>query len=289
MSKESTKSSSFITRAREWQRKWSRGHGWTLEPDRKEVLLSKKEAKEGNNFYSYDFNIIKAVKNPQKFNNMLRSEHIPFNMFIPLDKDKEYFKKIFNEIIGNKIKSIDLLKIEYTPEPSEKYLNDKTSFDAYIEYTSIDNEKCIIGIEVKYTEKGYTPGIKEMNEMNKEKSTYSEVTDNSKTYKDCFKKLKEKFKKNKYRQIWRNHILGESILQKDKAKFKDFISITIYPEGNKHIGDAGKEYVEFLEKKYQYRCQFLTYEKLFKLFEKHCPNEKYKKWIDYMRERYIVI
>lgn len=53
------------------------------------------------------------------------------------------------------IVSIDRIEIEYAPKPKEKYLNDGTSFDTYIEYTNFDDTKGMIGIEVKYTEKEY--------------------------------------------------------------------------------------------------------------------------------------
>jgi hypothetical protein len=49
------------------------------------------------------------------------------------------------------------LIIEYAPEPTDeyKYLDDETSFDVYIEYIcrGNENEKGIIGIETKYTER----------------------------------------------------------------------------------------------------------------------------------------
>jgi len=304
MNKESTRlKRSFLTKARDWQRIWSKGHDCPIIENRKEVLLTKDAAKAGKNFYSDDFNIIKAVKNPQKFNNMLRSEHIPFNMFIPLDidNDKEYCKKIFNKIIGNKIESIDdKLIIEYKPKPEKDYfyLKDNTSFDVYIEYTRIGGkgEKGIIGIEIKYTEREYKLNKKrdheQIQKINDQESPYYKVTKKSNAYKEeCICKLKE----DNYRQIWRNHILGESIvhspLQKDE-KFKEFISITIYPEENEHFEKVSKEYPKFLND--EKKCLFITYEKLFDLFETHCKDMdsskkvKYENWIKWMRERYIV-
>jgi hypothetical protein len=106
---------------------------------------------------------------------------------------------------------------------------------------------------------------------------------------------KEEYKKPKYNQIWRNHILGESILQnllpKDK-KFTEFTSITIYPEGNDYYDGVSEEYPNFLKDKN--KCLFLTYEKLFDLFEKHCKEMEqpkkgqYEHWIKWMRKRYLV-
>jgi len=300
----------FKKKARFWQREQGKG---LIIPDIKEVLLNEPIAKKGKNFYKDSgkdvFCIFDAVKerfhnfSEQLYQDMLSSKHIPFNMFIPLDKDKEYFKKIFNEIIGNKIKSIDLLKIEYAPgpDPQTNYLNDDTSFDAYIVYTSIDDEidnrKGIIGIEVKYTETSYSlkKESKERYNVYKENSTYYKITNASPAFIGKHYTPNDELRKNEYRQIWRNHILGESTLQKNNEKFKDFISITIYPKGNKHFTKVGENYKKkFLDKDYKYRCLFFTYEDLFVLFDKHCKEMEqpkkgqYEHWIKWMRERYIV-
>jgi len=112
---------------------------------------------------------------------MLRSEHIPFNLFVPLEKNKAFFMDVFNEVLNNKISSIDLLLIEYAPQPRENYLKDRTSFDVYIEYSCKDNSKGIIGIEIKYTERSYNIGQKEQAETENQESIYYDITKESNT------------------------------------------------------------------------------------------------------------
>jgi hypothetical protein len=296
-------------------------------------LLSEKNAKEGYNFYD-GFGIRDAVEKDHpkaglKFNdvnniyqNLLRSEHIPFNMFIPLYENEKYLKNVFNHILDEtisdsdkgireniKIREILDFKIEHKPKlekndvyldgkkpkKEDVYLNDNTSFDAYIEYISEGKGKCIIGIEIKYTEPCST-----YKKPEKRIPRYKDVTDGtrndgSRTYKDSFKeiekKLKDKNYNKKYNQLWRNHMLGESILQsklqKDKD-FRDFISITIYPKENKHISEAINYGEEFLKDEYRYTSLFFTYEDLFYYIEEHCKEDHYKNWIKWMRERYLV-
>jgi len=41
---------------------------------------------------------------------------------------------VFNDFASGNVKAIDDIKIEYAPSPAKKYLNDKISFDAYIEF-----------------------------------------------------------------------------------------------------------------------------------------------------------
>ena len=284
-----TDPSGFLKKAREHQSKFRLEKLHLNDYAEYGNYLTISDAQNGNNFYN-GFDIFSAVKDYRKFNNdlyqnMLRSEHIPFNLFIPLNANKTYSQNVFNEILNGKIKSINLQKIEYAPRPIRNYLNDKTSFDAYIEYTSNDGKNGIVGIETKYTELSYKIGKKEKTEMDDLESIYYIITNRSNAYKDeSIPKLKE----DDYRQIWRNHLLGESILLKDPDKFHSFTSITFYPGKNEHFQKVSKEYKSFLKKEYKNKCLFITYEELFELLIKYCPDNKYKKWIGYLNSRYII-
>ena len=87
--------------------------------------------------------------------NMLRSEHIPFNFFVPMMDDFDAAAKVFDELIEeNAIAKIIDIKIEYAPE-KQYALNDGTSFDTFVLYQHIDGSIGGIGIEIKYTEAGY--------------------------------------------------------------------------------------------------------------------------------------
>jgi len=246
--------------------------------------------KEGYNFYP-GFGIFEAVKKYRKYNkplytNMLRSEHIPFNFFIPLNLDKDYCKKIFNEFFDGSILSINRIEIEYAPKPKEKFLNDATAFDAYIEYTHIDNSRGIIGVEVKYTEQAYKliAKSKEENDILRSTSNYYTVTERSGIYKP---EAISQLKKDKFRQIWRNHMLGESILIADGEKFKHFTSLTLFPKGNTHFVKTSIEYLELLQSNDK-KFMPVTYEDFFEAIGKYCPDEDYGKWLGYLRGRYIV-
>ena len=89
----------------------------------------------------------------QMVTNLLRSEHIPYNIFFPMIYDKKGTACLFNKIIGDgRIAEVNEIVIEYNPGG----LKDGTSFDVYIEYTAAKHGgKGGIGIEVKYTEKEY--------------------------------------------------------------------------------------------------------------------------------------
>ena len=253
--------------------------------------LTKEDGNKGLNYYN-GFSVFEEVeKRYPTFNiglycDMLRSEHIPFNLFIPLKQNLIFCKEVFNEFLNNTINSINKIKIEYTPKPKEKYLNDNTSFDAYIEYTHIDNAKGILGIEVKYTEHEYPlkKGSKEENFIEDRKSPYYNISDLSEIYKtDAFRFLKT----DRFRQVWRNQLLGESILVRDSSKFKHFTSLTFFPSGNIHFSEVSKEYVGFLKKNDNKFCA-VTFENYISILNKLCHHNFYKRWVDYLDKRYII-
>jgi hypothetical protein len=253
--------------------------------------LTDADGQKGKNFYT-DLGIFEAVKQryPQfyvdLYSDMLRSEHIPFNLFVPFLKNLEFGKNVFNEIMGNCIKSIENIKIEFAPSPKGNYLDDGTSFDAYIEYTHTDNSKGIIGIEVKYTEKEYPldPNSKQAKDINDKKGKYYSITEKSGLYKP---NSIDKLKTDLFRQIWRNHLLAESIRLVDNDKFKYATSIILYPKENGHFTETNKEYCEMLVAN-DNKFISITYEDFLGYCKKHFPNDDFKKWIDYLYERHII-
>jgi len=256
--------------------------------------LKPEDAVRGLNFYN-GLGIFEAVKKRYKrysrglYTNMLRSEHIPFNIITPFNSNqasKEYCAKVFNHFLNGVIKSIDRIEIEYAPSKKEKYLEDKTSFDAYIEYSHIDGSTGILGIEVKYTEHGYklTSGSSEAEGLHNGTSKYFKISDKCGLYNPG---SELSLVKDEFRQIWRNHLLGEYMLHVDSEKYKHFTSITLFPEGNTHFKHYSKEYISMLNSNAN-KFVPITYEDFFDACLKHSPNQEFKKWIDYLVERYIV-
>ena len=279
----------FLRRARLHQSKF-RAEVLKLPCDTYGNYLTKEDGENGNNFYK-GFQIFEAVKKYRKYNkplysNMLRSEHIPFNFFMPFDLNKTFCKNVFNEFFNGVIQTIERIEIEFAPKPKEKYFNYGTSFDTYIEYSRSDNTKGIIGIEIKYTEKEYglEGNSKQERDIIDKTSKYYKVSELSKVYKPQAIYV---LPNDKFRQVWRNQLLGESILLADSDKFKHFTSLTLFPKGNLHFIKTSKEYSDLLADNFN-KFMPLTYEDFFAACIKHCPDENYKKWLGYLTTRYIV-
>lgn len=263
-----------------------------------ENVLQLKDAKKGLIFFE-DFReeIMNYLKRPieptssapsgQMLTNLLRSEHIPYNIFFPMRNDLEGCALIFNNIIGkDTIKQVTDIKIEYHPEQIQEYLNDHTAFDVFINYINHDDEPCGIGVEVKYTEKEYPlkKGSREEKSVNNREGLYQRVTAESGWFREGAYDL---LITNKFRQIWRNHILGASMIM--HGDIKQFYSVTLFPELNVHFMlDAMTKYKGTLLSEEGFpTCIPLTYENLFKLMDKYITLSNKSKWIKYLRDRYI--
>jgi hypothetical protein len=280
----------FLEKARLHQSKY-RAFNLKVPYDRHGNYLTQQDASNGLNFYN-DFDVFQEVKkrypNYSKplYANMLRSEHIGFNLFVPFKTNLNFGKNVLNKFLDGQIKSIDRIEIEYAPSPAEKYLNDKTSFDAYIEYTQSDNQKGIIGIEVKYTEHEYPLkfGSKQETDIQNKDSKYYKVCEQSGLYKT---NTIDKLISDKFRQVWRNQLLGESIILEDSVKFKYFTSLTIFPKGNLHFVETSLEYINML-KSNNNKFVPVTYEDFLHVCNQYKPNDRFGKWLNYLNERYII-
>jgi len=262
--------------------------------------LTDDAGKSGKNFFD-GFSVFNEVQQRYPkfyvdlYSDTLRSEHIPFNLFVPFRHDLNFCKNVFNEFLGGCIKSVDRqsildnadnIKIEFAPSPKENYLNDRTSFDTYIEYTHQDDTKGIIGIEVKYTEKEYKleAGSTQEKTINDKSSKYYSVSKDCGLYEESSIDI---LLTDIYRQVWRNQLLAESIRLVHNDKIKHSSSLTFYPEGNEHFTETSEKYIAMLLDK-DNKFVPVTYEKFLSACYKHCPNNDFKNWIDYLTKRYIV-
>ncbi len=219
---------------------------------------------------------------------LLRSEHIPFNIFGPLKGNLALATEIFKTFSNLKIKEVRRIELEYAPQDKTNYLNDATSFDAYVEFINDDGKKCGLGIEVKYTEQAYklTQGSPEYVKVNSDKSIYHIVTNDSGKFETG---AISEMKKDDYRQVWRNYILGLSMINKDVELF---YSMTLYPSGNKHMEKILTEFPQFIKTPFKNDVFGVTFESFFQTInqsiEKTQSNKEYAEWVNYLEKRYIV-
>lgn len=256
-----------------------------------QVLLNVENAKRGLIFYDgYRDLILSKVGSiaTQLTANMLRSEHIPYNLFTPLETMPEISAEIFGEMIGIPINKILEIKIEYAGNGDKLlYLNDRTSFDAFVRYEALDGRIGGIGIEVKYTENEYPLGDKEGKDIAGDNERYRIMTVESGYYHPDLN-IRMFLTAHHLRQIWRNHILGYSM--KHKGDVEIIHHVHLYPQQNEHFRlYALPDYRKLLTEEGNESFKTITYENYFALLDKYRENEKVSAWVNYLRRRYLGI
>lgn len=260
------------------------------------------DAKKGANFYCYndpkEWQELREWSRKDKgsrvdfentdLTNMLGSEHIPFNIFYPLEKLRlnhpEELNTFLELLFSNTIKvdSVSRIKIDYSSAfPSSKLLDDNTCFDAYIEYKDGDR-KCGLGIEVKYTEKSYPYGKKEKERMfNQEDSIFHLLSRNSHFYQqDTVPELRV----DQLKQLWKNHLLGLQLVNLEELD--EFHSVLLYPEANLYQAEASIKYSKCLKENRRKFFNPITFEKFILVAENVFGSLENQSWIPYFKERY---
>lgn len=265
-----------------------------------ENILSIKDCENGRNFYCHkDSEVWQCMRSWYKassgkklgyqkstLRNMLRSEHIAFNIIYPLvvlrQSEPDKLVKIIQAIISKRttVQKITDIRIEYTPDTER--LNDKTSFDAYIEYLTLSGKKGALGIEVKYTEKSYPSNAKQKRELEDEDSIYNRLSTGANSYYVEGANLKLRAKKLK--QPWRNHLMGIALVAQEPKLLDEFFSVHLYPKENTYQADVCKEYLPLLKDDRRDTFIPLTFED----FAEECRSVIGEaQWLDYFEERYL--
>lgn len=211
---------------------------------------------------------------------LLRSEHIPFNLLAPLDTNKDLSAKIISDVWNIDCSEILLVEIEYAPSPKDKYLNDGTAFDTYLEVVLENGNTCGIGIEVKYTEQAYPIGKTEAINVKNHDSLYWETARASGVFKNPDNEI---FGKDDFRQVWRNHLLGLKMIQ--AGEVDEFFSITLFPDGNQHFHHVIPEYKSLLTDEANPYLIGCTFEEFISAIQ---GSPEFDEWKNWLNKRYIV-
>ena len=75
-----------------------------------------------------------------------------FNLFAPLSGDHELAVRLLNPRVPEGVAEVSAVLFEYGPAPRHEYLDDRTAFDAFVEYLDSDGDRRFLGIETKLTE-----------------------------------------------------------------------------------------------------------------------------------------
>jgi hypothetical protein len=179
----------------------------------------------------------KLYGKPRIFNNLLSSQPLAFNLFAMLSRNRKLATQVFAAMSNGRCQEITRMEFEHSPGRRDpEYLGDRSAFDVYAEYMGSKGPG-FVGIEVKYHENLNTRDRK------KEKSLPNPRCDKVADDAGCFVADKRaQLKESPCQQIWRDHLLAESILQKDKDRFRDGFFVFLSPKDNDACNAALADY-----------------------------------------------
>jgi hypothetical protein len=247
--------------------------------------LNADAARRGENFFS-DYGVVAIAGKgkegqPAEWHcDTLRSQHVPFNLFAPLQIENTLARDVLGKLLDLKIDRIMEIKFEWPPHGLNP-LGDRTSMDCYVEYVT-GARKGFVGFEVKYSEGGSAPNEKARSLFGNKHSVYWKTTKSSGMFADA----PEELTSNTLQQIWRNHLLA--YYWGEYGDFAEFKSVTLFPKGNEHFRKALEGYGALLNAKGKASTRVLTYEEYFECLGECAKSERQGQWAKYLSERYLI-
>lgn len=220
---------------------------------------------------------VETIDAQRLFCNMLSSMPMCFNLFHPLsmligsEDLNTAFQKLFPEL---NIARITDIKIEFIPEPIEKYTNDKSAFDTLVVYETPDHKTGIIAVETKYVE---PLGSNKGSDREKKIAVAIETAMFTKEGIDSIK--------NGCTQVYRNFLLTEAYRMREGYDYSH--SIILSPEENKSSHKELRKVRQSLKPEFHDKIVFYPLEKLVKVLAKNI-SEPQEHWIEQFGEKYLV-
>jgi hypothetical protein len=162
-----------------------------------------------------------VVEKYRLLHNMLSSQPICFNLFGPLVRDHDLAKNLLATIVPEKISEVTRAEIEWAPQPATNYLNDRTAFDAFLEYRTEAGQLVGLGIETKLSEP-FSQRVYDRPEYRR----WMQLPD-SPWSPDSWNKVQA----IEYNQLWRDHLLAIAMLFHPKSTYdRTRLMLVYHPE-----------------------------------------------------------
>jgi hypothetical protein len=141
-----------------------------------------------------------AIDEERLFGNALSSMPLVFNMFAPLASDRDLATAVFRRLLPDFVHSVEQIIFEHSPGRREdRFLADRTAFDAAIRVVTPDGEPATVFVEVKYSESMEGPAARM-------RDRYNEASRQVHLYRDPDSAL---LRSLALEQIWREHMTAQ--------------------------------------------------------------------------------
>lgn len=157
--------------------------------------------------------------------NMLSSQPMAFNLFAPLTQNLALASACFQTLLPE-LERVTAVRFEYAPTPRKEFLNDRTSFDVWVDYRQRDGRRAFLGIETKLTEP-FSPLQQDLATA----ARYEEVKNRCRAI--WSEPELSKLMDPRWAQLWRNHLLVHSMLLHPQSQHEVGHVMVVH-----HAGDA---------------------------------------------------
>ncbi len=170
------------------------------------------------------------------YHNLLGSQAMCFNLFGSL-KSNNIATGLMRLMPGfPPDATVTEINFEYAP-PKEQHLNDKTSFDAFIQYERLGGNKGFLGVETKLTE----PFTQDRIEFDDD---YAQWMRRGEWW--WKPDAEDKFPNMVFNQLWRNHLLVYAMLNQEAPEYSEGCCVVVYPQGDTDCSEALEQYRSLL-------------------------------------------
>lgn len=217
-----------------------------------------------------------VVEKYRLLHNMLSSQPMCFNLFGPLVRDHDLAKTLLTAIVPEKILEVTRVEIEWAPQLATDYLNDRTAFDAFIEYRTENGQLVGLGIETKLSEP-FSQKVYDRPEYRR----WMQLPD-SPWSSDSWNKVQAV----EYNQLWRDHLLAVALRYHPESKYDRTRLMLVYQPEDTNCARNFLNYKNLLRNDDDSMFS-LSLDQIVDLWLSVVKNEDHKKWLKLFKKRYI--
>ena len=208
--------------------------------------------------------------------NMLSSQPMCFNLFGQLVDDLDLATTLWQALLPGEVKRVTRVLIEYAPEPAAEYLNDRTAFDAYVEYLDTAGRPTFTGIEVKLSEP--------FSQKRYDRPAYRRWMDgpNSPWRPEAW----ERVAKVSHNQLWRDHLLAVAIFDQRESRFDHGRLMLVRHPDDSHCHSVVQEYQDLLKDDDDTFID-MPLDRLVKTWQDLSVADDLQEWLAQIRLRYL--
>jgi hypothetical protein len=172
-----------------------------------------------------------AIDEDRLFGNALSSMPMVFNLLAPLGLDRDLATAVFRRLLPDFVHSVEKIIFEHSPGRREnRFLADRTAFDAAIRVTTPDGEIATVYVEAKYSESMEGPAARM-------RDRYNEASRQVRLYREPDSAL---LRSLALEQMWREHMTAQLAVDHGVTPRAMFIGIA--PRLNRRVQAAFRIY-----------------------------------------------